>query len=644
MSTQETSQAAFGTWPSPIDAKRLTQGARGYSELNSQGGALYWLESRPEESGRTALVRYSNGQAETLTPAPFNARSGVHEYGGGAYCLGRDVAYFVNFKDQNIYHVPLEGGAEPEPVTTGGRDERFADLAFAGDHLLAVRERHTGDAVINDLVAVALADGAVRVLHEGHDFYSSPRLSNPGGDGRVALIAWDHPNMPWDGTQLLAGDYRGGALENVTVIAGAADESIVEPSWSKRRGEDEPRLLFVSDLSGYWNLCALDDSGLYRIFAEEAEYSSPAWQFGMRLHVVLDSGHVAVRRTEAGEQSLVLIDSQSGLSTPLQTPHVTYNALTLVDDDAGLAFIGGLADGPTEIARYDFEKHKTTVIAAPDVEALPRDAVSIGQDIRFPAPQGESHAYFYPPNNGVMDGLPGELPPLLVLSHGGPTAYSTRELSLKVQYYTTRGWAVADVNYGGSTGFGRAYRERLDGNWGVTDVEDCIACVRHLVAQGQVDPARVAIKGGSAGGYTTLAALVGSTVFKAGASHYGIGDLQALARDTHKFEERYLHRLIPEDAMDERSPINHVEQLTCPVIFFQGTDDRVVPPNQSEAMRDALREKGIPVRYVLFEGEGHGFRKAENIERAVEEEYAFFARIFGIDVDAPPGFVIENLD
>ena len=625
-------RAPYGTWPSPIDANIAVSSAKRYANLQAHEDSLYWLESRPDEGGRTTLVRCRGEQATELTPPPFNVRSRVHEYGGGAYCVADGKAFFVNFADQNIYAVATEPGrATPTPITKGDSKERFADLVWDGGALLAVRETHAAAAnqePLNDLVCIGL-DGSILRLHDGHDFYSSPR---PSADGRLAFLVWDHPNMPWDGTQLVVADYDGRRLANVTVVAGGVDESIVQPLWcgpSRRR-----RLLFASDVNGFWNLHAYDQSGVYCMLRDDAEYGGPAWAFAASYFAAASDDHIVARRVADGRPALVMVDVAQGLATPLDERCSSYD--DIVWGPGGVAFIAGFAERGPCIAELALDTRRWREVAG--AGALPVDAevISAAEPIVFASDSGDAHAFFYPPRNGDCAGEEGELPPLLVTTHGGPTASAAADLSWRVQFYTSRGWAVVDVNYGGSSGYGRAYRERLNHAWGVVDVQDCVACVQHLVAAGRVDPARVAIRGGSAGGYTTLAALTFASVFKAGASHYGIGDLAALNRDTHKFESRYLQTLVgDDDAIRARSPINHVRQLDCPVIFFQGADDRIVPPNQAEMMRDALAAKGIDVEYRLFEGEGHGFRRAENMRVALADEYAFFARVFAIEAPLP---------
>ncbi len=620
----------YGAWPSPLTADVAAARFVSFSELKFSGTRHYWLEQRPLEGGRSVLVAADGQSRQDLVPAPMNVRSRVYEYGGGAYALSDDTAYFVNFRDQCIHAAPLGGGA-PRQVTTGDDTERFGGLLWDphGRGLVAVRERHppgkpSPDATLNDLVRVDVETGTVQVLHEGHDFYAWPRLS-PGGD-RLAFVVWDHPNMPWDGTQLLIADIGAdGALNRETLVAGGMDESVYQPAWM-----GDERLVFVSDQHGYWNLHVYDRSGVRLAIADDAEYGLPMWSLGSTNYVVAGRDHVVAQRIEDGEAELVIADIERGITTPLSSRFTSYGNLTR--SASGITFIGGTADDVSRVTELDLATGDTTTLARAGQVDFPDGTFSTAQTISFPSSDGaRAYANYYPPRHPECTGPEGELPPLLVTTHGGPTSSAGRGLSFRIQYYTSRGWAVLDVNYGGSTGFGRAYRERLNGQWGVVDVQDCVAGARHLASEGRVDINRIAIRGGSAGGYTTLAAVTFADIFRAGASHYGIGDLAALARDTHKFESRYVDRLVAEADFDARSPVRHAARARCPMIFFQGSDDRIVPPNQAEAMFAALKANGVPVSFLLFEGEGHGFRRAENAVRAIEAEYLFFARVFGFE-------------
>ena len=618
---------AYGAWPSPITAELAAAQFVGLADLKFGHGRYYWLEQRPLEGGRCVLVAADGRRRRDLTPAPMNVRSRVYEYGGGAYALSDDAAYFVNFRDQCIYGVSVNGGS-PRQITTGDAAERFGGLEWDARRrcLLAIRELHGGDgadATANDLVRIDVASGTVEVLHQGHDFYAWPRLS-PAGD-RLAFVVWDHPNMPWDGTQLVLADIdEACGLRRETLVAGGVDESIYQPEWMGGR------LVYVSDRSGYWNLHAYDASGVRTAVADDAEYGLPMWSLGSTNYVVAGRDHVVAQRIEDGEAALVIADIERGITTPLPTAFTSHGSLTR--SPTGIAFIGGSVDDVSSVVQLDIATGDITTLARAGDLDFPSGTLSAPRTVSFTSADGaRAYANFYPPRHPACIGPQGELPPLLVTTHGGPTSAAGRNLSLRMQYYTSRGWGVLDVNYGGSTGFGRPYRERLNGQWGVVDVADCVAGARHLAAEGVVDINRVAIRGGSAGGYTTLAAVTFADVFRAGASHYGIGDLAALARDTHKFESRYVYRLVDEADFEVRSPVRHAARARCPMIFLQGADDRIVPPNQSEAMYEALKANGLPVAYLLFDGEGHGFRRAENAVRAIEAEYLFFARIFGFE-------------
>ena len=638
MSAAPPTVARHGAWASPITADFILSAFVAFAELRYRDGAFYWLEARPNEGGRSALVCLRDGERRDLTPAPLNARSRVHEYGGGAFAVSDTTAWFVNFEDQNIHAVPLNGSVATR-VTLSDADERFGALIWDERRasLIAVRERHgVGDEASNDLVRVDVVDGAIEVLHSGHDFYAGASLS-PSGD-KLAFLVWDHPNMPWDGTQLIVATLdAAGAVGEATVVAGGAAESICQPEWMH-----DHRLAYVSDASGFWNLHCYDESGAYCAVPDEAEYGVPLWSLDARSYVPVGPRHVVAQRIEAGVAELVVADLDQGLTSPLAAECSSYRSLARTP--GGVAFIGGSSDDVGAVLELDTAAGELTRLAVEGRVALPGGVLSAPQSIRFPSAGGAvAHGNFYPPRNAGFAAPEGDRPPLLVMSHGGPTGAASRDLSLRIQYYTSRGWAVLDVNYGGSTGFGRAYRERLAGQWGIVDVEDCAAGVRFLALEGRVDANRVAIRGGSAGGYTTLAALVFADVFKAGASHYGVGDLDKLARDTHKFESRYIYSLVAKEDFAARSPVAHIDRLRCPTIFFQGADDRIVPRNQAEAMFDALKAKGIPVAYLLFEGEGHGFRRAENAKRAMECELAFFSKVFGLEpADDLPPLSVEN--
>jgi dipeptidyl aminopeptidase/acylaminoacyl peptidase len=636
--------APYGSWESPISSDLIVRGVVGLSQVMTDHGVAYWMESRPGEDGRNVIVRRTaDGSMEDVTPPPFNARTRVHEYGGGDFSVHDGTVYFSNFADQRVYRVPP--GGEPEPLTpeTG---RRFADLVVdtARNRLIAVREDHAGSDPVNEIVGVNLEDGGETVLATGNDFYSSPRLS-PNGS-RLAWLTWNHPNMPWDGTELVVSDVDAeGRLENVGCIAGGPDESIFQPEWSP-----DGTLHFVSDRSGWWNLYRLSAGNAEPLCEKEAEFGAPQWMFGMSTYAFLSPGRIVCSYNERGSSHLALLDTQSAVLEPIQTP---YSSIAFVRADGAtgnVVFRGSSATEPACIVSLDLSTGEKEILRRSDEIEIDSGNLSVPETIEFPTGNDRTaYAFFYPPNNQDYAAPEGERPPLLVMSHGGPTAATSTALDLGIQYWTSRGIAVLDVNYGGSTGYGREYRRRLDGAWGVVDVEDCANGAIYLARRGLVDGDRLMITGGSAGGYTTLCALAFTDTFAAGASHFGVSDLEELAKETHKFESRYLDRLIgpyPEraDLYRERSPIHHAQKLSCPVIFFQGLEDEVVPKEQAETMFAALCKKGLPVAYLPFEGEQHGFRRAENIRRAQDGELYFYSRVFGFELADPIEPVpIENL-
>jgi dipeptidyl aminopeptidase/acylaminoacyl peptidase len=639
----EPKTAPYGSWKSPITSDLIVSATIGLGFVAPDGEDLYWLEVRPTEGGRNVLVRRRpSGAVEDVTPPPFNVRTRVHEYGGGA-CLVRDgVVYFSNFGDQRLYR--QEVGAEPRPLTRLD-GMRYADAVLDGPRgrLICVREEHTGSGeAVNTIVSIDVETGAEEVLVSGNDFYSFPRLSPDGG--HLVWLAWNHPNMPWDGTELWLGRLDGaGAIADARKVAGGQEESVLQPEWSP-----DGRLYFVSDPTGWWNLYRLNADSAEPVLEMEAEFGRPQWTFGTVTYAFESPQRIVCSYTRQGTWRLGLLDITSGELTPVES---RFTDIAAIKASAGRAFfIGASAAEPRSIIRLDLATGEEQVLKrSTDLEMEP-GYLSMPEPVEFRTEGGlTAHALFYPPRNRDFRGPPGEKPPLIVHSHGGPTGATSPAFNLSLQYWTSRGFAIVDVNYGGSTGYGREYRERLKGWWGVVDVEDCVNAALHLVKQGLVDGDRLAIAGGSAGGYTTLCALAFRTEFKAGASHFGVGDLEALAKETHKFESRYLDSLIGpyserRDLYLERSPIHNVHGLDCPTIFFQGLEDRIVPPNQAESMVEALKQKGVPVAYVAFEGEQHGFRKAENIRRSLDAELYFYSRIFGFEpADPVEPVAIENL-
>jgi dipeptidyl aminopeptidase/acylaminoacyl peptidase len=652
--------ADFGTWASPITPEMLTRAEVGLAFPSRDRGFTYWLESRPEEGGRLVLMRAADeGAVEVVSPegfpGSFNVRTRVHEYGGGAYGVRDGVILAVNFADQRAYR--LDGEGQPKALTPASDKKlRFADFAFDPERrrVLAVREDHrAGGEPVNSIVALSLdrGEGEGRVLADGHDFFSSPRLSPDGR--KLAWLTWDHPNMPWDGTTLWLAEVRDdGSLGAARAVAGGEAETVAQPLWSPT-GE----LVFVSDRSGWWNLYRLGDDGARPICPMAAEFALPHWVFGQACYGFVDGETLLAAFGEAGKWQAAVIGLESGRMGRLDLPFEQIDSVQL---EAGVAVMRcGAPDRPGAIIRLEPKSGSYRTVKAGGERPVARGFISKPEAITFETDLSHEHApgeaplayaFFYPPTNPDFRAPSNLTPPLIVKSHGGPTGAASSQFNLATQFWTSRGFAVCDVNYGGSTGFGRAYRERLNGRWGEVDVEDCLNAARHLVAAGRADPARLAITGGSAGGFTTLAALTFHRVFKAGASHYGVSDLEALAKETHKFESRYLDRLIgPYPAALElyqaRSPIHHVDRLACPMIFFQGLEDVIVPPNQAEAMVDALRAKGLPVAYLAFEGEQHGFRKADTIQTVRRAELAFYGRIFGFTpADGLGDLVIDNLD
>ncbi len=621
--------APFGSWPSPITSDLIASESIGLADPIFDGENIYWLEMRPSEGGRSVLVRRTpDGKTTDMTPPPCNVRTRVHEYGGGSFLIREGAVHFVHFDDQRLYRVLP--GAAPEPITSG-EGRRFADFLpdAARNRLICVCEDHTGSGrePRNTLAAVSLADGSLTHLVFGNDFYSTPRLDPDGA--RLCWLTWNHPNMPWDGTELwtAALDARG-LPENPEKVAGGPEESIFQPEWSP-----DGTLFFVSDRSGWWNLHRLADGAPVPVAPMAAEFGMPQWGFGMSTYGFDRDGRILCALQRDGLWNLARIDPDHPEITHLDTP---FTDIASVRVGAGEAlFIGASATEPRSVVRLRIDSGKTEVLRTSFQNHIHTGHFSRPEPVTFPTTGGDTaHGILYRPKNRDVGGPAGERPPLLVLSHGGPTAAAGGAFNLTIQFWTSRGFAVFDVDYGGSTGYGRKYRDRLRGKWGVVDVDDCVNGARHLVERGEVDGDRIAIRGGSAGGFTTLAALAFRDVFKAGASRYGISDLTALAEETHKFESRYLDTLVgpyPErrDLYEARSPIHAVDRLSCPVIFFQGLEDQVVPPAQAELMVDALKQKGIPVAYLPFAGEQHGFRRSETIQRALEAELYFYGRIFG---------------
>ncbi len=644
--------APYGTWTSPITPEWLTLSQKRFGTIVLDGDTIYWDELRPSENGRSVVVQLSpEGEKRDMTPENFSVRTRVHEYGGSPFTVHQGKVYFVNDKDQRIY-------LGTEPLTEPGI--RFADLQIFPPYLVAVGEKENE----NFLICLHLTTKKWEKIASGNDFYASPTFNNEGTE--LAFLTWNHPQMPWDGTELMVGDFKNGHLTNVKKIAGGKAESIFQPSWSPSN-----LLHFVSDRTGWWNLYQNDKP----LFPAKAEFGLPQWVFGMSTYAFTGDKIIAAS-VKDGRWSLVFdFKSPSTYLHPdlpavhsveragifkqdvkrkreaqrdkdgsnmytdfcnqtLDLPWTYYSQIRANKNFA--VFIAGSSLEDKSIYKYDFAKKKSILLAHNVHPHLDSGYISEGQFLTYPSAKGrKAHAFYYAPKNKDFEAPKGTYPPLLVLTHGGPSAATSHTFDLKIQYWTSRGFAVLDVDYGGSTGYGRAYRDALNGNWGIVDVEDCEAGANYLVHQKKADPKKLAIRGGSAGGYTTLAALTFGKTFTVGASYYGVSDLTALAEETHKFEARYLDTLIgPYPAQkklyEKRSPLFNVDKLNCPVIFFQGSEDLIVPLNQAEKMYEALKKRHIMTELVVYEGEQHGFRKAHNIRDSLEKELAFYLKSWKI--------------
>ncbi len=639
-----------GAWPSPLTPELTATGTMALSYAGSWGGNLYWIEGRATERGRSVLVvRRPSGEIEDVLGADADVRSRVHEYGGTPWVAVGDQLAYAQYSDQQ-WRVRNAAG-QVSVLTPPGC--RYADPCAAPDgrSVVCVREDHRTQAhvpgqvseAVNSVVALDLQQpgDAGRVLYSGSDFVAWPRLSPDGR--RLALIAWDHPNMPWDETRLIVGEVGAAGLQAPTTIAGGAGESVLEPQW-----DSDGSLYFLSDRSGWWNLYRWRADQVEPVLVIQGELGGALWNLGQRTYALTGDGRALLRIGRDAVDQLALLDLATGALQTLDLPFVGFSSIGLLDANTAYALVASAEDVPA-LVTIDLRSSRHQVVRRAGAAPMAPAHISRPQAIEYatqPAPDGQArtaHAWFYPPHSPEAQAMPGERPPLMVVLHGGPTSHSGSALKVSIQFWTSRGFAVVDVNYGGSTGYGRAYRERLRGQWGVVDLQDAVAAVDHLVGQDLVDGRRVVIRGGSAGGFTVLCALAFTDRFAAGINYFGVADLESLAADTHKFESRYLDSLVAplpagRQIYLDRSPTQHMARCKAALITFQGSDDRAVPPQQSRDIVAAARAAGCPVTYLEFEGEGHGFRQAPNIVRALQHELVFLGRVFGYSPagDLPP--------
>lgn len=624
-----TNIAPYGSWKSPIISDQIASQTVGLDQIQVDGKNIYWLEARPTENGRNVIVKYNPAGNEDQTPPDLNVRNRVHEYGGGDYLVVDGTIYFTNFTDQQIYRQKI-GGA-PECITSES-NSRYASFILDKyrNRLICIREEFRPEAKHpqNTIVSVDLKSGANQTLVSGNDFYSSIKL-NPDGS-RLCYLTWNHPNMPWDGTELrILGLQSNGTPDYVEKVAGGLNESVFQPEFSANG-----TLYFVSDRSGWWNIYRRGEHSSKAVYPMEAEFGRPQWRLGAGTYTFLSPDEMVVSYNVKDRWHLACLNLKTQKLNKLNLPFTAFASLAIHDDQ--VLFVGGLSNMAGGVVCLDLKTEKYDFLQKSTDMQFDPGYISEPELVQYPSEGRTAFGLYYAPCNKDFTAPANEKPPLLVLVHGGPTSSAGSSLSLLIQYYTGRGFAVLNVNYGGSVGFGRAYRSLLNGNWGIVDTQDCLNGARYLAGKGLADEKRMAISGGSSGGYTAICALTFHDTFQAGASHFGICDLEAILQDTHKFESRYPDNLVgryPEkkDVYRERSPIHFTERLSAPMIFLQGLEDRVVPPNQTEKMVEALRTKGLPVAYLSFEGEQHGFRKTENIKLSLDSEFYFYSRIFGFE-------------
>lgn len=628
----------YGEWKSPITADMIAEGGVRLGEIVTDGSDVYWLESRPAEGGRSVVVRRSADDiVSDATPHGYNARNAVHEYGGGSYTVHRGDVYFTNWEDQRVYKQP--GGGAPIALTAPPdvpKGTRYADLSVTEDGgcLLCVRETHSanGGEAVNEVVCVDTTTGDVSVLASGNDFYAAPRAC--ASNGGIAWLTWDHPNMPWDGSRLYSGGLNPRApkvtVTTVAQLAGSDEVGITQPRWSA-----DGILHYVSDASGWWRLCAWRDGAESELLSSDCDVAGPDWQFGFSSYAFLADGQVVVARGGEASGQLLILGTGSRQTRSVDVPYSEIIYVVAGQRANHIYFIGASPTASSAVVRCDIETGECDELRSTMHPGLDTAHLSTPRHIVFPTTEDAvAHSWYYPPTNADHVAPPDSLPPLMVVCHGGPTSRSGTAFDPKLQYWTSRGFALVDVNYRGSSGYGRAYRDALKSNWGKYDTDDCIAAARFLKSEGLVDPQRIVIRGGSAGGYTTINALTFHDEFAAGAAYYGIADLSVFIGDTHKFESRYLDSLVgpyPKEAQryHDRSAINFVDRLSTPMIILQGLEDEIVPPSQAELMVEALERKGVTHAYLGFEGEQHGFRIAANVVRAQEAELRFYGIVLG---------------
>lgn len=644
MSGEINTMKPFGTWNSPISKETLTEDKVRLGFIEVKKDAIYWSEARPKEKGRVTIVKKTHKEATDLLDASFSTRTKVHEYGGKSFTCGRESIFFVNAEDQQIYK--MDTNSENIQKLTDLDSFRFADIIVSKDdtYLFGVFEEHTHNEVINGIFSIDIEKLVFTKLVTTHDFFMGPRLSHD--ETKLSWFSWNHPNMPWDGSELWVANVNEGLLTNHTQVAGSIDVSVIDPEFGP-----DGALYFLSDKSGFWNLYKYENEEIEAIYPAAIEFGRPAWIFGESTYDFVNiegREFILARGFDHGDCKLQLIDLATKKSVIIPTPFCYVTNIKVRDEKA--YFIGSFHDKAEVLVEYNLlEKSFEVIKQSQSLDIDPR-YISTPTLLEFPTEKGQmAYGYYYPPENPTYKVGTDNLPPVIIKCHGGPTVATTPSFNLLYQYFTSRGIAIFDINYSGSTGYGRRYRERLNGNWGVADVNDCINGAKYLIREKLADPKRIGIKGGSAGGYTALASICKSDLFSFAIAYYGVSDLIELIKDTHKFESNYTFKLIAtleghENLYKERSPIHRLETIVCPVLFLQGGKDKVVPPSQSETMFKALSKKNIPCGYMFFEEEGHGFRQAETIQASIEAELYFYAKIFDLPIDLDkPKLTLSNI-